>query len=62
MWFLFHPLKDTIPAKDWIADDIYLAVILFGIGGTALSVVGLTHLSLLVGENTVSACLTTRKD
>jgi hypothetical protein len=62
IWFLFHPLKDSIPPKVWIADDIYLAVIFFGIGGTALSVVGLTHLSLLVGENTVSACSTTGKD
>jgi hypothetical protein len=62
MWFLFHPLKDSIPPGDWIADDIYLAVILFGVGGTALSVVGLTYLSLLVGENTVSACSTTRRD
>ena len=55
MWFQFHPLRASIPAEDWIGDDIYLAVILFGVGGTALSVVGLTHLSLLVGENTVSA-------
>ena len=51
---MFHPLKGSLPPGDWIGDDIYLAVVLFGIGGTALSVVGLTHLSLLVGENTVS--------
>ena len=53
-WFLFHPLRDSVPANNWIGDDIYLAIVLFGVGGTALSVVGLTHLSLLVGENTVS--------
>ena len=53
-WFLFHPLRDSVPADNWIGDDIYLAIVLFGVGGTALSVVGLTHLSLLVGENTVS--------
>ena len=54
MWFRFHPPRPTDPTDGWIGDDIYLAVILFGIGGTAISVVGLTLLSLLVGEYTVS--------
>lgn len=56
LWIRFHPSR-PIPASaspGWIGDDIYLAVVLFGIGGTAISVVGLTLLSLLVGENTVS--------
>ena len=56
LWIRFHPSR-PVPASaspGWIGDDIYLAVILFGVGGTAISVVGLTLLSLLVGENTVS--------
>ena len=57
MWFNFHPPRPSGPdSDDWIGDDIYLAIILFGIGGTAISVVGLTLLSLLVGENTVRYC------
>ncbi len=55
VWFWFHPSRDSASAGDWIGDDIYLAVVLFGVGGTAISVVGLTLLSLLVGEHTVSA-------
>ena len=54
LWFNFHkPAHDPISTFNIHRDDIYVAVILFGIGGTALSVVALTLVSLLVGEYSV---------
>ena len=35
-------------------DDIYLAVVLYGVGGSVVSIMGLTFLSNVVGEYTVS--------
>ena len=49
LWIRFHsphPSSQELD-PDWIGEDIYLAVVLFGIGGTAICVVGLTLLSLL---------------
>ena len=55
MWFWLHDAHiDSSSAFNFKRDDIYLAVVLFGVGGTTISVVALTFLSSLVGEYSVS--------
>ena len=57
MWFGLQ--RETTGITDlfnWRRDDIYIAVILLGAGGTAISVMSLSFIALLVGEYSVGIC------
>ena len=47
-------MNKPLAVFDFERDNIYLAVILFGAGGSVISVMGLTFLSNVVGEYSVS--------
>ena len=51
-----QPVVETEATFDIKRDSIYIAIILWGLGGSVLMVLSLSMISILTGEYTVSNC------
>ena len=56
-FFLKHPTNDPNSSFNWSRDNIYIAVILLGLGGATLMVISLSMIALLIGKYSVRLTL-----
>ena len=55
IWLLLkQPTNDSTSSFNWNRDNIYIAIILLGLGGATLMVISLSMISLLIGQYSVS--------
>ncbi len=58
MWFWVQPATVANGNFDWSRDQIYIAIILLGLGGACLMVLSLSMISILIGEYSVGPVYT----
>ena len=54
IWIWMQPVVETEATFSIKRDSIYIAIILWGLGGSVLMVLSLSMISILTGEYTVS--------
>jgi hypothetical protein len=54
MWIWMQPVEESEATFSIKRDSIYIAIILWGLGGSVLMVLSLSMISILTGEYTVS--------
>ena len=57
MWIWVQPVEQSEATFSIKRDSIYIAIILWGLGGSVLMVLSLSMISILTGEYTVSHLL-----
>ena len=57
IWFWVQPVVESDATFSIKRDSIYIAVVLWGLGGSVLMVLSLSMISILTGEYTVSNLL-----